>query len=63
MNDYELYKLFSFRGKAVSIGLAMGRLGVIVASNMIGVMLEPYCNTTFAILTASILSKNFIFFN
>ncbi|XP_036325295.1 synaptic vesicle glycoprotein 2A [Rhagoletis pomonella] len=48
------------RGKAVSIGLAMGRLGVIVASNMIGVMLEPYCNTTFAILTASILICGFL---
>uniref|UniRef100_A0A0K8TY01 Synaptic vesicle glycoprotein 2C n=1 Tax=Bactrocera latifrons TaxID=174628 RepID=A0A0K8TY01_BACLA len=48
------------RGKAVSIGLAMGRLGVIVASNLIGVMLEPYCNTTFAILTASILICGFL---
>ncbi|XP_039970957.1 synaptic vesicle glycoprotein 2C [Bactrocera tryoni] len=48
------------RGKAVSIGLAMGRLGVIVASNLIGVMLEPYCNATFAILTASILICGFL---
>uniref|UniRef100_W8AMM9 Synaptic vesicle glycoprotein 2C n=1 Tax=Ceratitis capitata TaxID=7213 RepID=W8AMM9_CERCA len=48
------------RGKAVSIGLAMGRLGVIVASNMIGVMLEPYCHTTFVILTASILICAFL---
>ncbi|XP_053945475.1 synaptic vesicle glycoprotein 2C-like [Anastrepha ludens] len=48
------------RAKAVSVGLSMGRLGVIVASNMIGVMLEPYCNTTFAILTASILICGFL---
>ncbi|XP_067618387.1 synaptic vesicle glycoprotein 2A-like [Eurosta solidaginis] len=48
------------RGKAISIGLTLGRLGIIVASNMIAVMLEPLCNTTFAILTVSILFSGFL---
>ncbi|KAI8117033.1 Synaptic vesicle glycoprotein 2A [Lucilia cuprina] len=43
------------RGKAVSLGLTLGRLGVIVASNLIAGMLEPYCNGLFGIVTCTIL--------
>ncbi|XP_034475468.1 synaptic vesicle glycoprotein 2C [Drosophila innubila] len=39
------------RGKAVSLSMSLGRLGIIAATNLIGIMLEPYCNTTFALLT------------
>ncbi|KAH8359590.1 hypothetical protein KR093_007779, partial [Drosophila rubida] len=39
------------RGKAVSLCMSMGRFGIIAATNLIGVMLKPYCNSTFALLT------------
>ncbi|BFF91687.1 synaptic vesicle glycoprotein 2B-like [Drosophila madeirensis] len=37
------------RGKAVSFCMSLGRLGIIAATNLMGFMLQPYCNTTFAI--------------
>uniref|UniRef100_A0A1A9V156 Major facilitator superfamily (MFS) profile domain-containing protein n=1 Tax=Glossina austeni TaxID=7395 RepID=A0A1A9V156_GLOAU len=43
------------RGKAVSMGMTLGRLGLILASNLIAVMLEPYCNGIFAIVTCTVL--------
>ncbi|KAM8703222.1 hypothetical protein ACLKA7_007928 [Drosophila subpalustris] len=39
------------RGKAVSLSMSLGRLGIIAATNLIGIMLQPYCNSTFALLT------------
>ncbi|XP_070062832.1 synaptic vesicle glycoprotein 2C isoform X2 [Drosophila virilis] len=41
----------NLRGKAVSLCMSLGRLGTIAATNLIGVMLHPYCNTTFALFT------------
>ncbi|KAM7351024.1 uncharacterized protein ACRADG_003997 [Cochliomyia hominivorax] len=43
------------RGKAVSLGFTLGRLGVIVASNLIAAMLEPYCNGLFGLIIATLL--------
>ncbi|XP_020814631.1 synaptic vesicle glycoprotein 2C-like [Drosophila serrata] len=43
------------RSKAVSFCMSMGRLGVIASTNWIGIMLQPYCNTTFAIFTCTLI--------
>lgn len=51
-----------FRGKAVSLCMTLGRLGIIAATNLIGVMLKPYCNSTFALMTAILFSKSLIEF-
>ncbi|KAH8407090.1 hypothetical protein KR222_006409 [Zaprionus bogoriensis] len=45
------------RGKAVSLCMTLGRLGIIAATNLIGVMLQPYCNSTFALLTIVLFSE------
>ncbi|EDW81273.2 uncharacterized protein Dwil_GK11975 [Drosophila willistoni] len=42
----------NLRGKAVSICLSLGRLGSIAATNLMGIMLQPLCNTTFAMFTS-----------
>ncbi|XP_017143778.1 synaptic vesicle glycoprotein 2B-like [Drosophila miranda] len=39
------------RGKAVSFCMSLGRLGIIAATNLMGLTLQPYCNITFAICT------------
>ncbi|XP_037946972.1 synaptic vesicle glycoprotein 2B-like [Teleopsis dalmanni] len=44
------------RAKAVAICLTFGRLGIMIATNLIGAMLEPLCNTTFAIFTCVMLA-------
>ncbi|XP_005183642.1 synaptic vesicle glycoprotein 2A isoform X2 [Musca domestica] len=44
------------KGKTASLGLTMGRVGIIVASNLISAMLEPYCNGIFAIITLVIIA-------
>ncbi|ALC46845.1 CG31103, partial [Drosophila busckii] len=41
----------AYRGKAVSLCMSLGRLGIIAGTNIIAVMLQPYCNSTFALLT------------
>ncbi|XP_068153454.1 synaptic vesicle glycoprotein 2C [Drosophila tropicalis] len=41
----------NLRGKAVSICMSLGRLGIIAATNLMGIMLQPLCNTTFAMFT------------
>ncbi|KAH8406515.1 hypothetical protein KR215_003947, partial [Drosophila sulfurigaster] len=46
------------RGKAVSLCMTLGRFGIIAATNLIGVMLQPYCNSTFALLTFILIGKN-----
>ncbi|EDV42275.2 uncharacterized protein Dana_GF17900 [Drosophila ananassae] len=43
------------RSKAVSFCMSLGRLGIIAATNLMGVMLQPYCNTTFAIFTCTLV--------
>ncbi|KAH8295006.1 hypothetical protein KR018_005360 [Drosophila ironensis] len=43
------------RSKAVSFCMSLGRLGIIAATNLMGVMLQPYCNTTFAMFTLTLL--------
>ncbi|KAH8293509.1 hypothetical protein KR054_001144 [Drosophila jambulina] len=45
----------NLRSKAVSFCMSMGRLGIIAATNLMGVMLQPYCNTTFAIFTCTLI--------
>lgn len=41
--------LFFSRAMAVCIALMFGRLGTVVGSNMLGVLLENYCELTFVI--------------
>ncbi|KMZ05790.1 synaptic vesicle glycoprotein 2C [Drosophila simulans] len=43
------------RSKAVSFCMSLGRLGIIAATNLMGVMLQPYCNTTFAMFTCTLI--------
>ncbi|XP_037827198.1 synaptic vesicle glycoprotein 2C-like [Lucilia sericata] len=40
-----------FRGKAVSLGFTLGRIGTIVATNLFAAMLQPYCAGIFGIIT------------
>ncbi|XP_065356384.1 synaptic vesicle glycoprotein 2A-like [Calliphora vicina] len=44
-----------FRGKTVSLGFTLGRIGTIVATNLIAVMLEPYCAGIFGIITCVLI--------
>ncbi|TMW47208.1 hypothetical protein DOY81_007714 [Sarcophaga bullata] len=43
------------RGKAVSLAFTLGRLGTIIATNLIAGMLEPYCSGLFALITCVVL--------
>uniref|UniRef100_A0A1I8PAL4 Major facilitator superfamily (MFS) profile domain-containing protein n=1 Tax=Stomoxys calcitrans TaxID=35570 RepID=A0A1I8PAL4_STOCA len=43
------------KGKTMSMGLTLGRVGLIASSNLIAAMLEPYCNGIFAIITLVII--------
>ncbi|TMW47207.1 hypothetical protein DOY81_007713 [Sarcophaga bullata] len=43
------------RGKVVSLAFTLGRLGVIVNSNLVAAMLEPYCDGVFGIITGAII--------
>ncbi|KAH8383935.1 hypothetical protein KR009_011380 [Drosophila setifemur] len=45
----------NLRSKAVSFCMSLGRLGIIAAANLMGVMLQPYCNTTFAMFTITLM--------
>lgn len=38
--------------------MTLGRLGIIAATNLIGVMLKPYCNSTFALMTVILFGKS-----
>ncbi|XP_065356385.1 uncharacterized protein LOC135950786 [Calliphora vicina] len=40
-----------FRGKAVSLGFTLGRIGTIVATNLIGAMLQHCCVGVFGLIT------------
>ncbi|XP_075149935.1 synaptic vesicle glycoprotein 2A [Haematobia irritans] len=43
------------KGKTMSMGLTLGRVGLIASSNLIAAMLETYCNGIFAIITLVII--------
>uniref|UniRef100_A0A1A9WGN7 Major facilitator superfamily (MFS) profile domain-containing protein n=1 Tax=Glossina brevipalpis TaxID=37001 RepID=A0A1A9WGN7_9MUSC len=45
----------NLRGKAVCLCLMLGRLGSIIGSNMVGALLESYCNMTFSLFYVLIL--------
>lgn len=40
------------------MSMTLGRLGIIAATNLIGVMLKPYCNSTFALMTVILFGKS-----
>lgn len=48
---------FLSRSKAVSLGMTLGRFGVIIASNLIAAMLAEHCTLTFALVTGSMLGN------
>ena len=41
----------------VSLAFTLGRLGIIVNSNLVAAMLEPYCDGVFGIITGAIIGK------
>ncbi|KAM7351295.1 synaptic vesicle glycoprotein 2A [Cochliomyia hominivorax] len=43
------------RGKAVSLALTLGRVGIVMSSNLVAAMLEPYCSGIFFIVTGTLL--------
>ncbi|XP_030243595.1 synaptic vesicle glycoprotein 2C [Drosophila navojoa] len=45
----------NLRGKAVSLCMSLGRLGIIAATNLMGIILIQYCTTTFALLSVILI--------